>query len=132
MRLLNGLLVVEVICRIGGRSAAYNSWEREREKERGARKTDEGELSVFTPPTSPAGRENTMISMNTQIFVKRGPKCKNAGTVWSLAERRGNVGEPRSIREGVYPGGGIAGKKVDISSNNVAQQQHTSSEYQTQ
>ena len=37
------------------------------------------------------------------------PKCKNVGTVWSLAERRGNIGEPGSIG-GVVPGGGMAGK----------------------
>ena len=27
-------------------------------------------------------------------------ECKNVGTVWSLAERRGNIGEPGSIGGG--------------------------------
>ena len=64
----------------------------------GQGKPDEGEPSVSTPPTLPRGRGgNTMKLMNTHIFVKRRPKCKNVGTVWSLAERRGNIGDPGSI-----------------------------------
>ena len=44
-----------------------------------------------------------MTLMNTHIFVKRRPKCKNVRTVWSLAERKGNVGEPGS-KGGLVPG----------------------------
>ena len=32
-----------------------------------------------------------MIFTNTHIFVKRRSNCKNVGTVWSLAEGKGNV-----------------------------------------
>ena len=70
--------------------------------EGGEGKPEEGEPSIFTPPPSPAGRGKTMVFMNTHIFVKRRTKCKNVGTVWSLAEGRGSIGEPGSIRRGWF------------------------------
>ena len=73
-----------------------------------------------------------MLLMNTHIFVKRRPKCKNVGTVWSLAERMEIIEDPGSIG-GVWGSRGRDSKNVeDLSSNNVAQQQHTSSDYRKQ
>ena len=42
-----------------------------------------------------------ILFQNKEYFYCK--KCKNVGTVWSLAERTGNIGEPGS-KGGVFPG----------------------------
>ena len=67
-----------------------------------------------------------MILMNTHIVVKRRSKCKNVGTVSSVAQRKEKIGEPGSKGGGGSRGnnyGNIGESQQHQHSTAAAQQQ---------